>query len=97
MPGPVSLTARTTDRGSSADAAELDGRRRGLSRDAVHRLDAVHQQVHHDLLELHAIAVHQRQVVGRVHAEGARDGSCSSRPTSSATSFDDVDQRRPAA
>ncbi len=42
--------------------ADLDGEATRPVADAVHRLDAVHQQVHDDLLELHAIAVHQRQV-----------------------------------
>ena len=87
MPVPASLTVRTTAVGLPGGPSHLDGEAARPAGYPVHRLDAIHEEVHDDLLELHAIALHKRQARPSRSRVSVARWTCNSRPTSSATSF----------
>ncbi len=84
MPRPVSLDGQTTRRAPRSTGATPTPRRAAGRSRTVHRLDAVHQEVDHDLLQLHAVAQHggrARCEIGASRASAAGDGSRNSRST----------------
>ena len=67
-PVPVSLTETRTC--SSAQLAANRQNQPRVSLDLLHRFDAVDEQVHHDLLQLHSISDDKGQVGRQVRPDG---------------------------
>ena len=69
MPGPLSDTLISMRSGASSLFAAILNPSRGLTRSAD-RLDRIAHEIEHHLLQLDAVAMHRRQIVGRIQLDG---------------------------